>query len=128
MLIDGYLYPPQLLQWLTENTHLTYINYGADDSGLIPFRMIEFRRADVFIEDMPWSRMFISTNNLDLQVLSPPLAVAPNVIGYRKGLAELRDQIDDSLKKRGQSFRDKLFLKYSGQPEAAFFELNTAFP
>lgn len=128
LLIDGYLYPPTLHEWLLKNTRITYVNYGADDAGLIPFRMIEFKRADVFIEDMSWSRTIISKSMLKLRVLAPPLAVVPNVIGYRKGLTELRNQIDDNLKKRGQSFRDKLLLKYTGQSEAAFSGLERASP
>jgi ABC-type amino acid transport substrate-binding protein len=120
LLIDGYIYPPKLRQWFADNSHIIYANYGADDSSLIPFRMLEFKRADVFIEDLPWSRKFISDNDLKLRVLAPPLAIVPNYMGFRKGRAELRDQIDDFLARQGQGFRDELFLKYRGQPEATF--------
>lgn len=128
LLIDGYIYPSKLKQWLADNARIIKVNYGAGDNSLIPFRMIEFKRADVFIEDTLWSRTLISKNRLKLQVLAPPLAVEPSVMGYREGLAELRDQIDNNLIKRGQPFRDKLFLKYTGQTEAAFSGLERATP
>lgn len=120
IMISGYEYPDHISQWAKSHPDIAEVTYSADGQGLVPFRMLEFGRADVFIEDSFWSAQLIETHDLNLRVLEPALDSAISVAGYRAELAGLRDDIDRVLRARGQSFRDALFIKYTGHPESYF--------
>ncbi|WP_421910772.1 substrate-binding periplasmic protein [Marinobacter sp.] len=120
LIISGYVYPENITRWAENHPDITDITYSADGEGMVPFRMLEFGRADVFIEDNFWSANLIQNNDLSLRVLEPVLGSAVSVAGYRKELTGLRDDIDRILETRGQSFRDELFTKYTGYAESFF--------
>jgi polar amino acid transport system substrate-binding protein len=120
LIISGYVYPDNITRWAETHQDITEITYSADGEGMVPFRMLEFGRADVFIEDNFWSANLIQDHDLALRVLEPALGSAVSVAGYRNELAGLRDDIDRVLESRGQAFRDALFKKYTGYPESFF--------
>jgi len=120
LIISGYVYPENIARWAETHPDITDITYSADGEGTVPFRMLEFGRADVFIEDNFWSANLIQDHDLSLRVLEPALGSAVSVAGYRKELTGLRDDIDRILETRGQSFRDELFTKYTGYTESFF--------
>jgi polar amino acid transport system substrate-binding protein len=120
LIISGYVYPDNIRRWAETHQDITEITYSADGEGMVPFRMLEFGRADVFIEDNFWSANLIQDHDLALRVLEPTLGSAVSVAGYRNELAGLRDDIDRVLESRGQAFRDALFKKYTGYPESFF--------
>lgn len=121
ILISGYQYPENISRWAGSHSDIAEVTYSADGEGLVPFRMLEFGRADVFIEDNFWSAKLIEDHNLPLRVMEPALGSAINVAGYHEELADLRDGVDRVLETRGQAFRDALFMKYTGHPESYFF-------
>ena len=120
LIISGYVYPDNITRWAETHPDITEITYSADGEGMVPFRMLEFGRADVFIEDNFWSANLIRDHDLALRVLEPALGSAVSVAGYRTALAGLRDDIDRALESRGQPFRDALFKKYTGYAESFF--------
>lgn len=120
LVISGYVYPDNIMRWAETHKDITEITYSADGEGLVPFRMLEFGRADVFIEDNFWSANLIRDHDLALRVLEPALGSAVSVAGYRRELSGLRDDIDRVLASRGQPFRDELFKKYTGYAESFF--------
>lgn len=120
IIIDGYEYPKKITSWAEDHPRLVEVTYSADGAGMVPYRMLEFGRADVFIEDNYWSANLIEANGLDLKVLDPALDSIISVAGYRRELAGLRDRIDLAVRGLGQTFRDDLFISYTGFPEAFF--------
>lgn len=120
LIISGYVYPANIRRWAENHPNVTEITYSADGEGMVPFRMLEFGRADVFIEDNFWSTNMIQNHDLALRVLEPALGSAVSVAGYRNELAGLRDRIDRALDSKGQRFRNVLFKKYTGYTESFF--------
>lgn len=122
IVVDGYDYPGALGGWLSDHPTVARVSYGGQHTYgyTLLFRMLEAGRGDVFIEDLYWSRHLIQEQELDLRVLEPAVTCEANNIGYREGLNTLRDQIDHALLVRGDTYRDALFAKYTGQPESAF--------
>ena len=120
LIISGYVYPDNITRWAETHEDITEITYSADGEGMVPFRMLEFGRADAFIEDNFWSANLIKDHDLALRVLEPALGSSVSVAGYRNELAGLRDDIDRVLASRGQAFRDELFKKYTGYAESFF--------
>lgn len=120
IIIDGYDYPPKITRWFESHPSVVEVSYSSDGSGLVPFNMLELKRADVFVEDNYWSENLIQEEGFDLRVLEPALDSAISVAGFRPGLAELRDNVDRVLAERGQAFRNQLFQKYTGHTESYF--------
>ncbi|WP_083797655.1 substrate-binding periplasmic protein [Marinobacter algicola] len=120
LIISGYVYPDNITRWAETHQDITEITYSADGEGMVPFRMLEFGRADVFIEDNFWSANLIQDHNLALRVMEPALGSDVSVAGYRNELTGLRDDIDRVLEAKGQAFRDTLFKKYTGYTESFF--------
>jgi polar amino acid transport system substrate-binding protein len=120
ILISGYSYPEKMTRWAASHPRIIRVTYSSDGQGLVPFHMLDYGRADVFIEDKYWSEKLIEQNGLSLKVLEPALDSAISVAGFRPELEGLRDRVDEYLQTRSQDFRDSLFLKYTGFPEAYF--------